>query len=169
MDKKDNLHSSDDEQFVDANEKIVNDLIKETIGLNIEQTEIDDDQSESSYNEDNEKETFEECQTNEIIDDEFQKEQEANQTEEEREAAKSKAEELKIQGNELFKQGEYEKSVEIYTQALRVCPVLCANERSVLYGNRAAAKQKLDFKSAAIDDCTKSLEFNPNYMKVLLR
>lgn len=168
MDKKENLHSSDDEHFEDANEKVINELIEETTGFKLDENFVDEE-NDDSETDDNEKESFEDCEASDLIDDELQKSEEVNQTDEEREAAKSKAEELKKQGNELFKQGEYIKSSEIYTEALRTCPVVCATERSVLYGNRAAAKHKLNFKPAAIDDCTKSLEFNPKYIKVLLR
>lgn len=156
MDKKE-LASTDDEHFEDANEKIVNELIEETTGVKLSDLE----------HENVEDETFEDCE--DFIDDESQRDFEKDQTEEERQAAKSKAEELKIAGNELFKEGDFLKSVEIYTSALKTCPVVCATERSVLYANRAAAKHKLDMKPAAIDDCSKAIEFNPIYLKVLLR
>lgn len=156
MDKKDtNTASSDDEHFEDANERIVNDIIGSS-GINIPDEEDPGDD-------------FKECEASDLIDDESQKDFEKDQTEEEREAARLEAVELKQQGNEEFKNGNFEKSAEIYSNALRKCPVVCANERSILYGNRALSKVKLDLKPAAIDDCTKALEFNPNYVKVLLR
>lgn len=168
MDKKDIAASSDDEHFEDANEKIVNELIEETAGIKI--TEFSDDEKSDSEQEDHDSlQSFVDCETNDLIDDESQKDLEKDQTEEEREAARLEAEELKKQGNELFKNGEYLKSAEVYTSALRTCPVACDADRSVLYGNRAAAKQKLELKPAAIDDCSKSIEFNPSYVKVLLR
>lgn len=188
MDKKESTLSSDDEHFEDANEKIVNDLIKEATGISpnsiknklknkqnfennedLDNSEDDYDEKEDSEHEDHEKECFEDCETNDLIDDESQKDFEKDLSSEETETRKLKSEELKKQGNELFKNGEYEKSSEIYTSALRICPVSCATERSVLYSNRAAAKGKLNFKPAAIDDCTKAIEFNPNYVKALLR
>lgn len=165
MEKKDQPTLSDDEHFEDANEKIVNELIEDTTGIKISDIETESD----SESDEHEKENFEDCETSDFIDDESQKDHEQDQTDEEREEAKLKADELKKQGNELFKSGDYLKSAEIYTSALRTCPVICGTERSVLYGNRAAAKHKLDLKPAAIDDCTKSIEFNPNYVKVLLR
>jgi tetratricopeptide (TPR) repeat protein len=172
MDKRDQVTSSDDENFEDANERVVNNLIQETTGVKISELpkkEELSDEKDDSEPEDNGKENFVDCETNDYVDDESQKDAEKDQTEEEREAAKNKAEQLKKEGNELFKQGEYLKSSEVYTEALRTCPVVCAVERSVLYGNRAAAKQKLDLKSPAIDDCGKAIEFNPSYIKVLLR
>jgi tetratricopeptide (TPR) repeat protein len=165
MDKKDiNAPSSDDEHFEDANEKIVNELIEKTTGV-----KISDLKQDPEHDDEDPVEAFEDCETNDLIDDESQKDFEKDQTEEEREEARLKSVELKQKGNDEFKEGNFEKSAEIYTLALRKCPVLCANERSILYGNRALSKVKLDLKPAAIDDCTKALEFNPSYVKVLLR
>lgn len=171
MDKREHVASSDDEHFEDANEKLVNDLIEDATRLKVADTANTEGESEKddSEPEDNDKESFVECETNDLIDDESQRDFEKDQTEEEREVAKAKAEELKKAANECFRNGDYTKSAELYTSALRTCPVACATERSVLYGNRAAAKHKLDLKPAAIDDCTKSIEFNPNYVRVLLR
>lgn len=166
MDNKSTTTTSDDEHFEDANEKVVNELIEETKNMKIKDTKNIEEQDDSGSEE---AEKFQECETDDLIDDESQKDLEKDQTEEEREAAKLKAEELKKDGNDEFRRGNFLKSAEIYTKALRTCPVACANERSMLYGNRAAAKQKLDRKPAAIDDCTKAIEFNPNYVKVLLR
>lgn len=168
MEKKDDKALTDDECFEDANEKVVNELMEETTGIKISdlEREAKDDDSDKT---DQELDSFQDCEALDVIDDESQKDLEKDQTEEEREAAKTKADELKKEGNELFKNGDYLKSAEVYTTALRTCPVVCATERSVLYGNRAAAKQKLDLKPAAIDDCSKAIEFNPNYVKVILR
>lgn len=159
----------DDEHFEDANEKIVNEIIEKATGINLsspceEEADNDEDTEEPG-------ELFQDCETtsNDLIDDESQKDFEKDQTEEEREIARLKSIELKEQGNDEFRKGNFEKSVEIYTMALRKCPVACANERSVLYGNRALSKIKLDLKPAAIDDCSKAIEFNSKYVKVLLR
>lgn len=160
----------DDEHFEDANEKIVNEIIEKATGINLsspceEEADNDDEETEEPG------EIFEDCEaiSNDLIDDESQKDFEKDQTDEEREIARLKSIELKEQGNDEFRKGNFEKSVEIYTMALRKCPVSCANERSVLYGNRALSKIKLDLKPAAIDDCSKAIEFNSKYVKVLLR
>lgn len=165
MDKKEQETVTEDEHFEDANEKLVDELIEDTTGVKMSDLRLDDE----SESDDHEKELFEDCEASDMIDDESQRDLEKDQTDEEREAERLKAEELKKQGNELFRNGEYHKSAEVYTTALRTCPVACANDRSMLYGNRAAAKHKLDLKPAAIDDCTKAIEFNPNYLKVFLR
>lgn len=56
-----------------------------------------------------------------------------------------------------------------YTQGLLVCPLGEVELRSILYGNRSVPKMKLNLKDLAIMDCTKSLEYNPKYMKSLIR
>ncbi|KAH8243768.1 hypothetical protein KR032_009952 [Drosophila birchii] len=84
-------------------------------------------------------------------------------------ANKEKADKLKLEGNELFKNDDPEGAAKIYTEALNICPSNSTKERAVLYGNRAAAKIKLDANKAAIDDCTKAIELWPEYVRVLLR
>jgi tetratricopeptide (TPR) repeat protein len=163
MDKKEPMPSSDDEHFEDANEKVINDIIDSTSRLS------NCESDEENYCDQDGGENFQDCETNDLIDDESQRDFEKDQTEEEREEARLLAVELKDKGNEEFRNGNFEKSAEIYTNALRKCPVFCASERSMLYGNRSLAKAKLGLKPAAIDDCSKSIEFNPKYVKVLLR
>ncbi|KAH8395548.1 hypothetical protein KR222_006330 [Zaprionus bogoriensis] len=85
------------------------------------------------------------------------------------EANKEKAEKLKLEGNELFKAEQAERAVEIYTEALNICPSKNSKERAVLFGNRAAAKLKLGSVKLAIDDCTKAIELYPEYVRALLR
>ena len=53
---------------------------------------------------------------------------------------KEKAQELKAEGNALFKDNNYVGAVVAYTDALRTCPLACAKERSIMYSNRAACK-----------------------------
>ncbi|XP_050070648.1 tetratricopeptide repeat protein 1 [Anopheles maculipalpis] len=121
-----------------------------------EQQECDSSMVEPSFEDD-------------LVDEDSQRDYECGLSEVEKDANKTKADELKQQGNELFKQGEHLKSLELYTQALRLCPLDCKEARAILYANRAAAKTKLDRKRSALDDCTKALEYNPNYVKALLR
>lgn len=168
MDIKDKTGASDDEHFEDANEKIVNELI----GQSFDEIPKHQNHDNENYDEDeNEAENFHDCELNssDLIDDESQRDFEKDQTDEERENARLDAVKLKNEGNEEFRNGNYEKSIEIYTSALRKCPVACSNDRSMIYGNRAVAKIKLGSKPAAIEDCSKAIEFNPTYIKVLLR
>ncbi|KAH8288721.1 hypothetical protein KR054_008675 [Drosophila jambulina] len=97
------------------------------------------------------------------------REVEKNLSPEELAANKEKADKLKLEGNELFKNDDAEGAAKIYTAALDICPSDSTKERAVLYGNRAAAKIKLDANKAAIDDCTKAIELWPEYVRVLLR
>ncbi|KAF5306183.1 hypothetical protein FQR65_LT07459 [Abscondita terminalis] len=56
-----------------------------------------------------------------------------------------------------------------YTEALRLYPLESLIERSIVYSNRAASKIHLGYKETAVDDCTKSIELNPNYIRAILR
>lgn len=103
------------------------------------------------------------------IDDESRRDYEANLSPSELMAKKEEAILLKAKGNDLFKSEDYTAAVEKYTEAIELCPLNCVEEQSVLHGNRAAANLQLNNKAAAISGCTKSLELNPKYMKVLLR
>lgn len=90
-------------------------------------------------------------------------------TEEEVQANKEKAESLKQNGNELFKNADYEKSIKVYSEAIAICPKKCAVELAILYSNRAAAHKHLGAQSVAIEDCTKAIEYNPSYIKAYAR
>ncbi|KAH8369211.1 hypothetical protein KR009_004321 [Drosophila setifemur] len=90
-------------------------------------------------------------------------------TPEELAVKKEQANKLKLEGNELFKNDDATGAIRVYTEALNICPSDSVKERSVLFGNRAAAKMKLEAKKSAIDDCTKAIELWPEYLRVLLR
>ncbi|CAH8450826.1 unnamed protein product [Schistosoma intercalatum] len=49
----------------------------------------------------------------------------------------------KDKGNAFFKSGSFNEALMKYTEALDVCPLKCAVERSVIYANRAACHIKL--------------------------
>ncbi|XP_065078805.1 tetratricopeptide repeat protein 1 isoform X2 [Ochlerotatus camptorhynchus] len=185
--KQADTSASDEERFEDAsskefNEKAVDEVIEQVAGVHIgnslntntsassEQADkFVDCKSDAESDEEKNGSKSESRDDDDFIDDESQRDWEKGLTEEEKLANKAKADELKAQGNDLFKQGEFEKSAKVYTEALRVCPVEYSAERSILYANRAAAKTKLNFKPSAIDDCTKAIEHNPMYLKALLR
>ena len=59
--------------------------------------------------------------------------------------------------------------LEKYTAGLRVCPLKFAQDRSVLYANRAQMKRSMGLNDLAIKNCSKAIELNPNYLKALLR
>uniref|UniRef100_A0A8C2FDG1 Tetratricopeptide repeat protein 1 n=1 Tax=Cyprinus carpio TaxID=7962 RepID=A0A8C2FDG1_CYPCA len=102
-------------------------------------------------------------------DEEYLRELEKDLTEEEKESRRKESLELKEKGNTQFKSGEHAEAEESYTAALRVCPVCCSKERSILFSNRAAARLHQDKKDSAISDCSKAIELNPNYVRAILR
>ncbi|ALC47716.1 CG14894, partial [Drosophila busckii] len=179
--------TSSDDEFLDAvgepatvskpassrvpDEKEIDEIIKKNSTLSLEDNEgnagatggtVDDDNAKDA--DDNEKLdpdgelTLEELQAIE-----------QKLSPEELEANKEKANKLKLEGNELFKNEEALKAIEIYTEALNICPSTNSKERAVLFGNRAAAKMKLESKKSAIDDCSKAIELYPGYLRAILR
>ncbi|XP_053658015.1 tetratricopeptide repeat protein 1 [Anopheles marshallii] len=186
---------SDDEQFEDAqqgkedfNERTVDEVIEKVTGLSTRKppdTDADEfvdcvthpgTEETKGTTETKESVPQRECDSavepfedDDLVDEDSQRDYECGLSEEEKDENKTKADELKQQGNELFKQGEHLQSLDLYTRALRLCPLDRTETRAILYANRAAAKTKLDRKKSALDDCTKALEYNPNYVKALLR
>ncbi|KAK2559467.1 Tetratricopeptide repeat protein 1 [Acropora cervicornis] len=82
---------------------------------------------------------------------------------------KAKAQEYKEKGNDYFKRSEYLEAKEFYTNAIKICPDDFVKEKAIFHANRAACLVKIDHYKEAIDDCTKALDFNSDYMKVRLR
>lgn len=74
---------------------------------------------------------------------------------------------LCITGNTHFKKGRYDEAINWYNKAIAACPEEFANDLSTFYQNRAAAYEQLKKWSAVIKDCTKALEFNSKYEKVI--
>ncbi|OWZ01470.1 hypothetical protein PHMEG_00027130, partial [Phytophthora megakarya] len=75
---------------------------------------------------------------------------------------------LKHDGNERFKRGDYEAAVRVYTEALQIDPQhqeFCA----IIYCNRAAAQMGLGLHHTAILDCNDALQRKTNYPRALLR
>lgn len=90
-------------------------------------------------------------------------------SEEELQERKEQADKLKLDGNVSFKDAEYEKALDLYTEAISICPRTYTVERAILFANRAAAHKHLGAPNPAIDDCTKAIEQNPNYVKAYVR
>lgn len=75
---------------------------------------------------------------------------------------------LKHNGNERFKRGEYQEAVRFYSEAGQIDPQhqeFCA----VIYCNRAAAQMGLERYHTAILDCNEALQRKPQYPRALLR
>lgn len=112
---------------------------------------------------------LEENLPHDLDDEQLLKDREMSLTETEKQSLRDQAEKLKNQGNELFKNGEYMEAISTYTEGIQTCPLAYSKERSILYANRAAAKSKCLEKESAIADCTKAIELNPTYTKVISR
>lgn len=76
---------------------------------------------------------------------------------------------FKAQGNECFKNAEYDKAVDFYTKGIETCPKCYKKTVSILLSNRAACHMKTDEKEKAIEDCTQALEGNQYYTKARIR
>ncbi|KAJ3651039.1 hypothetical protein Zmor_017102 [Zophobas morio] len=74
----------------------------------------------------------------------------------------------KEEGNEAFKNGDWDSAVELYTEAIEVHHGE-NTDLAVFYKNRAAAYLKLEKYKEAIRDCDRSLEIVKNDPKALFR
>lgn len=164
-----NNSNSDEEIFedaTDATDDMKNELLEKQSKLSLNDLDYD---LGKEIDEDRNDDGLEKINDDEFIDEDFLKENEKTLSPEEIQINKEKSIELKNLGNEQYKLEQYTESTITYTNGLKMCPIQCNNERAILYGNRAAAYIQLNFKQKAIDDCTKSLEFNSKYMKALVR
>ncbi|CAN4084344.1 unnamed protein product [Withania somnifera] len=95
---------------------------------------------------------------------------EANQ-EQLNEKALAQANDAKVEGNTLFKDGIYEEALSKYELALQVATDIPSSTeiRSICHANRAACFSKLGKHEETIKECTKALELNPTYIKALVR
>ncbi|XP_059219702.1 tetratricopeptide repeat protein 1 [Stomoxys calcitrans] len=166
----DNDATAQKSSSVDANSNasIVDEIIKQQNDLHLYEECDDSTQASTSGAADGGDENVPEY-AHDDIDEEAMKEKEKSMTHEELEANKEKAQQMKLKANELFKNNEAEQAIDIYTEALGICPTTYTKDRAVLYGNRAAAKIKIENKKPAIEDCTKAIELWPEYVRALLR
>ncbi|XP_040378777.1 uncharacterized protein LOC121054005 [Oryza brachyantha] len=65
--------------------------------------------------------------------------------------------EKKRQGNDMFWHGEVEKAIDLYTEALELCPLSRRRERLVLHSNRAQCWLARRDADAAVSDATRAL------------
>lgn len=87
------------------------------------------------------------------------------------EKALAEANGAKLEGNILFKDGQYEDALSKYDIALQAVSSIpeSVELRSACHANRAACYSKMKKFEDTIKECTKALELNPSYIKVLLR
>lgn len=83
----------------------------------------------------------------------------------------NEAKKAKEEGNDFFRNKDYINAIESYTRAIATCPDNEKESLAIFYGNRAAAYNALgpDSYDLVIEDCTQALEYNNNYIKVLVR
>ncbi|KAF2071780.1 hypothetical protein CYY_006908 [Polysphondylium violaceum] len=74
----------------------------------------------------------------------------------------------KKEGNEAFSSKNYPLANQLFTEALEVDPKFDVLN-SQLYSNRAATFVQMNKLSEAIQDCSKALELDPNYVKAYIR
>lgn len=68
--------------------------------------------------------------------------------------------EKKDKGNEHFKNQEYEKAIELYTEAINLNPL-----EPTFYTNRSIAYFRTEAYGYALEDANKSIKLNPNFFK----
>jgi len=70
------------------------------------------------------------------------------------------AEEKKLEANELFKGGKYNKAIDLYTDAIVLNPNVAA-----YYGNRSICHIKMECFGSALQDANSAIKCNPKYIK----
>jgi len=73
----------------------------------------------------------------------------------------------KQEGNTHFKESRYEKAIESYSCALET--ITDANERSLIFSNRAACYTQLRSYEEVVRDCNESISLVPTNVKALIR
>ncbi|XP_022781629.1 tetratricopeptide repeat protein 1-like [Stylophora pistillata] len=153
-----------------ANAQIVEELLDNVSGEDSESETFQDavedlDEKSDSFKAKSSEVTNEEEkeEENEVV------EEEERLTPEEKEERKIQAQEFKEKGNNYFKRSEYPEARELYTSAIKICPNDFTKEKSIFYANRAACLVKMEQHKEAIDDCTKALDLDSDYLKVRLR
>eukprot|EP00746_Dinoflagellata_sp_MGD_P002382 gnl/MRDRNA2_/MRDRNA2_104629_c0_seq1.p1 gnl/MRDRNA2_/MRDRNA2_104629_c0~~gnl/MRDRNA2_/MRDRNA2_104629_c0_seq1.p1 ORF type:complete len:318 (-),score=79.43 gnl/MRDRNA2_/MRDRNA2_104629_c0_seq1:129-1082(-) len=80
--------------------------------------------------------------------------------------------ERKNDGNELFKAGQYEEALEVYSGALELCPKKKKEHRkhrAALHSNKAACLQHLGLWEEVQRECTLAIENDAKYVKAIHR
>lgn len=82
-----------------------------------------------------------------------------------------KALQAKEIGNSFYRDKNFDEAIQAYSRAVSLCPDDDLNREnlSIFYANRAAAYFAVDEFDQVIEDCSRSLERNDRYIKVLLR
>lgn len=75
-------------------------------------------------------------------------------------AQKSRAEELKNQANECFKNKDYEHAIKYYTEAIEI-----DSSNAIYYANRSFAYLRQEAFGYALNDAVQAIKSNPAYLK----
>jgi len=76
-------------------------------------------------------------------------------------------EQLKEEGNREFREGHHEAAIKLWTDAAQDPSLVAVNK--ILFANRGAALKSLGKYEEAIEDLTKSIEMDAEYIKAYLR
>lgn len=74
-------------------------------------------------------------------------------------ADKKKADDLKVKGNALMGQKQYDDAIQQYTEAIKLAP------NPVYYSNRAAAYSALSKNDQAAEDAQRAIDLDPKFAK----
>jgi DnaJ family protein C protein 7 len=78
--------------------------------------------------------------------------------------AKERAELKKEKGNELYKTKKYQQAIQLYTEAIELCP-----DSSTYYGNRSACYLMLYQYKFAVEDARKAVALDCTFVKGYIR
>lgn len=81
--------------------------------------------------------------------------------------SQAKMEQFKAQANQLFKTGKYAEAMDYYTKAIEAEPA--SKETAICYANRSFAACKLEQYGQALNDASKAIELDPQYVKAYYR
>ncbi|CXJ27204.1 conserved Plasmodium protein, unknown function [Plasmodium berghei] len=123
---------------------------------------LNEDSSEEYSDSDNEKSSYIPSDEEEFEEDEEESDKTTNH-----ELSNKNVEEIKEIGNGYFKKCDYKNAIYYYSKALKQCKD--KNIKSILYSNRAACNVLLQNWNLVIDDCTKSINCDENYVKSYIR
>ncbi|KAB0795552.1 hypothetical protein PPYR_12391 [Photinus pyralis] len=153
---------------IPSNQEIIEDLTRDLQSQQLNENPPDHDIAASDSDEESTNK-IESKVCHDLIDEEELRKINDSLSPEEKNERLFRANDLKKKGNDLFKNCQYLDSIKVYTDALKLYPLEHASERSIVYANRAASKLHINCKESAVDDCTKSIELNPNYVRAILR
>lgn len=83
----------------------------------------------------------------------------------------SKALDAKEEGNNFFRNKEFDDALEAYSKAITFCPEDEENKENLatFYGNRSAAYFAVEEYELVVEDCTAALALKADYVKVIAR